>query len=98
MKKTELIHFDSSKKSLNKSVKIINNRIYLQTVVKWLEIWFDRKLSFRTHVEKRVAAACRMFHSISKLANTEKDLSFQAMRQLYIACITSVADYEVPVW
>src|SRR5215471_19258601 len=34
MKKTELIHFDSSNKSLNKSVKIINNRIYPQTIVK----------------------------------------------------------------
>ena len=39
-----------------------------------------------------------MFHSISRLANTEKDLSFQVFRKLYIACITSVADYEVPVW
>jgi len=49
-------------------------------------------------VKKRVAAACRMFHSISRLANTERGLSFQAMRQLYIACITSVADYGVSVW
>src|SRR5438034_509751 len=39
-----------------------------------------------------------MFHSISRLANTERDLSFQAFRKLYIACIASVADYEVPVW
>ena len=39
-----------------------------------------------------------MFYSISRLANTERDLSFQAMRRLYIACITSIADYEVPVW
>jgi len=48
-------------------------------------------------VKKRVAAACKMFHSISRLANTERDLSFQAIKQLYIACITSVADYEVSV-
>jgi len=39
-----------------------------------------------------------MFHFINKLANTERELSFQAFRKLYIACITSVADYEVPVW
>ena len=39
-----------------------------------------------------------MFHSISRLANTERDLSFQVFRKLYIECITSVADYEVPVW
>src|SRR5438034_1670838 len=35
---------------------------------------------------------------IFRLSNTERGLSFQAMRQLYIACITSVADYEVPIW
>ena len=35
---------------------------------------------------------------IERLSNTEKKLSFQAMRQLYIACIFSVADYEVPIW
>ena len=39
-----------------------------------------------------------MFHSISRLVNTKRDLSFQAFRKLYIACITSVADYEVSVW
>ena len=39
-----------------------------------------------------------MFHSISRLANTERDLSFQVFRKLYIACITSIADYEVSVW
>jgi len=39
-----------------------------------------------------------MFYSISRLANTEKELSFQAMRRLYVACVTSIADYEVSVW
>src|SRR5204862_8172593 len=42
--------------------------------------------------------ATRIFHQIARLSNTERGLSFQAMRQLYIACITSVADYGVPVW
>src|SRR5216117_2605726 len=35
---------------------------------------------------------------IERLSNTERGLSFQAMRQLYIACISSVADYEVSIW
>src|SRR5438477_11754607 len=39
-----------------------------------------------------------MLMKIERLSNTERELSFQAMRQLYIACISSVADYEVPVW
>jgi hypothetical protein len=39
-----------------------------------------------------------MFYSISRLANTERGLSFQAMRKLYIACVVSIADYGVPIW
>src|SRR5205085_12184924 len=38
------------------------------------------------------------FHQIARLFNTEKGLSFQTMRQLYIACIVSIADFEVPIW
>src|SRR5436190_9275653 len=80
------------------SVKFMKNIILPQELVRYLGVWFDRKLSFKTHVQKRIAAANRMFHSISRLANTERGLSFQAFRKLYIACITSVADYGVPVW
>ncbi len=46
----------------------------------------------------KISTATRIFHQIARLSNTERGLSFQAMRQLYIVCITSVADYGVPVW
>ena len=49
-------------------------------------------------MEIKIAAAIRIFYQIARLLNTEKGLSFQAIRQLYIACITSVADFGVPIW
>ena len=98
MKKTELIHFNSSKKSMDYSLNIMSNRIEPQETVRYLGVWFDRKLTFKAHVEKRLAAASRIFYSISRLANTEHGLSFQAMRKLYLAYIVSVTDYGVPVW
>ncbi len=45
-----------------------------------------------------MAQATRIFHQIKRLFNTERGLSFQAIRQLYIACITSIADYGVLIW
>ena len=45
-----------------------------------------------------IAAATRTFHQITRLSNTERGLSFQVIRQLYITCITSIADYNVLVW
>src|SRR6266536_5273569 len=49
-------------------------------------------------MEKKVAQAIRIFHQIKKLSNTERGLLFQAIRQLYIACITLITDYGVPIW
>ena len=49
-------------------------------------------------MEKKIALAKKVFMQIERLSNTERELSFQAMRQLYIACMSSVADYGVPVW
>src|SRR5437762_9815027 len=100
MKKIELIHFHT-KRSIDNSnfpVTIRNNQVQPKNLIRWLEVWLDSKLSFKEHVKIKISAATRIFHQIARLSNTERDLSFQAMRQLYIACITSVADYEVPIW
>ena len=69
-----------------------------QEQIKWLGIWLDRKLTFKKHVEVRCAAATRAFYSIRRLSNTTKGLSFQATRQLYIACVEAVGAYGVPLW
>src|SRR6266536_1531443 len=55
------------------------------------------KIEFQKTCEKKIAQATRIFHQIKRLSNTERGLLFQAIRQLYIACITSIADYEVPI-
>ena len=100
--KTELIHFYKDRivdTSISTSVQISDTiTIEPKEEVRWLGIWFNRKLSFKTHVEKALAKANRVFYSISRLANCSRGLSFQAMRQLYLACITSIADYGVPIW
>ncbi len=102
VEKTELIHFHSKRfldlKDERYSVKIGETVFQPKELVKYLGIWLDSKLSFKAHVEKKIALATKIFMQIERLSNTEKELSFQAMRQLYVACMSSVADYGVPVW
>ena len=69
-----------------------------QNMIKWLKIWIDRKLTFKTHVKKRLISAIRVFHSISRLQNFEWDLVFMATRQLYQTCITAISDYDFEIW
>ncbi len=100
MKKIEFIHFHTKKSIDNNNfpVTIRNNQMQSKNLIRWLGVWLDSKLSFKEHVKIKISTATRIFHQIARLSNTERDLSFQAMRQLYIACITSVADYGVPIW
>jgi len=99
--KTELIHFHSKRsfdlKNELHSVKVGETVFQPKELVKYLGIWLDSKLSFKAHVEKKIASAQKVLMQIERLSNTEKRLFFQAMKQLYIVCISSVADYEVSI-
>ena len=97
-KKTELIHFTTQREPIAEGVTIDGQAVAPKLLVKWLGIWFDYKLSFKQHIERRINLAMASFLGMQRLAGTQKGLSFRAMRQLYIACVTTVADYGVPVW
>ena len=97
--KSELIHFSRARREPTAEITLPNKTVIKpSTQVKWLGVWLDRKLSFKTHVQKKVSAATRVLHSIHRLMNSEWGLSAQAGKQLYTACITSVSDYEVEIW
>ncbi|OXV05133.1 hypothetical protein Egran_07099 [Elaphomyces granulatus] len=96
--KTELIHFSTQRKPIDEGVSIAGQAITPKPIVRWLGIWFDSKLTFRAHIEKRINQATAAFEGLQRLSSTQKGLSFRALRQLYIACITTIADYGVPIW
>jgi len=99
--KIELIHFHSKRNFdlMNEkySVKIEETIFQSKESVRYLGVWLDSKLFFKSHIEKKIALVKRILAQIERLSNTERELSFQVMRQLYIACISSVADYDVSV-
>ncbi|EDN91104.1 hypothetical protein SS1G_00507 [Sclerotinia sclerotiorum 1980 UF-70] len=97
--KTELMHFSSSKLTKNYPIKLPNSEIIIpQSLIRWLGIWFDPSLKFNQHVNIRITQAKGAFHRMARLANIEKGLSPKALRQLYIACVTSIADYASVIW
>ncbi|MBD0342806.1 MAG: reverse transcriptase family protein, partial [Microcoleus sp. Co-bin12] len=83
--KSELIHFESKRSKSTHTITLPNGTILKpQKMIKWLGIWIDRKLTFKPHVEKRIASATRIIHSIHRLQNSEWGLSSMAGRQLYM--------------
>src|ERR1700710_85700 len=93
--KTELIHFGKSQLHL----KLPNGSLVLPIkLVKWLGIHFDYNLKFKEHIAIRTSLAKQALYCINRLVNISRGLSPFAIRQLYLACITSVADYGSELW
>ena len=71
-KKFKLIHFESSNTSSTNTVELPNNTILKSKLdLKWLEIYMNKKLNFKKHVQNRIASANRVLHLINRLQNSE---------------------------
>ena len=99
LEKTELIHWTASHNATDLSLKLPNNvTIKPKQSIKWLGIYFDPNLSFKQHVAIKIAKAKGAFFRMTRLANIERGLTPFALRQLYFACVTSIADYGSVIW
>ncbi len=97
--KSELIHFESYKTTLNQMIILLNNMIIKsKTCVRWLKVWLNRKLNFKVHVQTKIMTVTRTLHSLFKLMNSEWELNVKSEKQLYLICITSISDYDVEIW
>ncbi|KAF1934640.1 hypothetical protein EJ02DRAFT_490286, partial [Clathrospora elynae] len=109
--KTELIHFTTGRQAISAvlTLQVLPGPGPLHTlpdqttvtpkkVVKWLGFHFDNALSFKEHVAIRSSQARSAFYRMCRLANSERGHSPYAIRQLYMACVTSVADYGCQVY
>ena len=99
MDKTELIHFTGIKAQKSRPLVLPNQAVIKpKSLVRWLGMWFDSGLNFKSHVAIRVSQARSAFYRLYRLANTERGLAPFAVRQLYLACVTSVSDYGSAIW
>ncbi len=97
--KSELIHFESHKATLNQMIILLNNTVIKsKTCVRWLEVWLNRKLNFKVHVQTKIATVIRTLHSLFRLMNSEWELNVKSEKQLYLTCVTSISNYDVEIW
>jgi ribonuclease HI len=97
IEKTELIHFNCGKSSLH--LTLPNEAIVAPSkLVRWLGIHLDSNLKFKEHIAIRTSLAKQAFYRLNRLSNVARGLSPFAVRQLYLACVTSVADYGSILW
>lgn len=98
LEKTELIHFTGSRKQLP-SIRLPSGDVKEPAkCIRWLGIWFDNRLTFREHIQHRTTQAKQAFYRLMRLANSERGLSPLAVRQVYLACVASIADFGSEVY
>ena len=96
--KTELLYASRKREPIQQSINVGKETIHPSKLVRWLGFFLDSKLSYREHVQRKVAAAQQAFYRLQRLGNTQRGLSMQATRLLYIACVASIADYGTQAW
>ena len=66
--------------------------------MRWLGIFFDRRLSFNEHVKIMCARSSSIITGLRVLANTVRGLSQSNLRLLYRTCVLPVLTYASAVW
>ena len=69
-----------------------------QTALRWLGVWFDRKLSFRRHVDTRIAAAQKVARHLRSLANTSYGPPTAALRKAVTTYVLLLLLYSTKAW
>ena len=99
--KTELIHFHRQQHSPQCSVTLPNGTTIMpSTVVRWLGMYFVRKLTFKVHVDKKITSAGRALQMFTRLKTIEWGRSSQHLRQLYTtsSCVLPILDFGAEDW
>ena len=66
--------------------------------LRWLGVWFDRKLTFKRHVTERASKARKVAFHIRGLANTKDGPPASALRKAVITCVLPSILYGTEAW
>ncbi|KAL1971403.1 hypothetical protein VTN31DRAFT_2379 [Thermomyces dupontii] len=69
-----------------------------QAALRWLGVFFDRKLTWKRHVAERTAKARAVARHIKDLARTARGPPATALRKATIACVLPSALYGTEAW
>ena len=95
--KTQAIYFSHCNRPVESQLTLKGRNIPFVNNVKYLGVNFDRKISWRSHIEKIETKAFRTF--INTYSQLKSDcLSTSIKLTLYKALIRSAITYACPVW
>ncbi|KAF5139510.1 putative RNA-directed DNA polymerase from transposon BS [Metarhizium anisopliae] len=96
--KTEVMHFSHKKDDTSPSVTHGGIAKVPAEAIRWLGTWLDKKLTFRTHIEKWAAKAKKVAGHLHGLCNTKHGPLPAVVRQAVKACVEPILLYGMEAW
>ena len=96
--KTEVMHFSRRRQETELPVRHGDVEKQPEAAMRWLGLWLDRKLTFKTHVEKWTAKAQAVAHHLRSLGNTRRGALPSAVQKAVRACVEPILLYGVEAW
>ncbi|KAI0993683.1 hypothetical protein K3495_g14501, partial [Podosphaera aphanis] len=81
MQKTDLIYFHKERKFVEPPLQAGNIEITAKELIKWLGIYFDRKLSFREYIRLACQRSRVVTDHVRRISNTNRGASPGLLRQ-----------------
>lgn len=106
--KMEMIHLHTGRTTASPTLQVRENLAIIpittapksgqQPALRWLGMWFDRKLRFRRHVAERATKARHVAQHIRSLARTKDGPPASSLRKAVVTCVLSSALYGSEAW
>jgi ribonuclease HI len=101
--KSDLMHFSRRKRDNSPPITITDSFGKTETIVareslRWLGVFFDRKLSFKQHVHIMANRSACKVAGLRMLGNTVRGLSQGHLRHLYKAIVVPTLTFAAAVW
>ncbi|RYP45714.1 hypothetical protein DL768_007978 [Monosporascus sp. mg162] len=106
--KCELLHITRSRSNDNPPVTVTDDFVIHPVrepegsdrtpALRWLGVWFDRRLTFKRHIAERVGKATQVAQHIRGLASTKYGPPASGLRKAVITCVIPTALYGTEAW
>lgn len=94
MEKKKVIFFTQKKVGEEVNFKLYDKDLERVQVVKFLGMWFDKRLTWQIHIGKMIEKCRKIINIMKCVGSKEWGADRKSMKTLYIGLIKSILDYE----
>ncbi len=93
IEKTQFICFSKKRTNPTIDLKLCGQHLKQVDSIRYLGVWFDVKLNFKTHIQKMIDKCKKGINILKCLAGFSWGASVMSLKRIYTALIRSVLDY-----